>query len=289
MFGDDRSNPIGQILRAIDYGQLSREETERRLLQIIDDETFQLDHPSDVKLIEACQALLLQMHSYESDSVESHMAENWQAIQNRVEARRARRKMLWRIGVALTAAFVLIVSLSFSGVLRVSWFQTSSTSNEQQYIVQGHEVTAQMIATAIAEHEDLQLYSFDNLAQLSEYLGFELELPQTVSDQFELKAGQLYFCPDMIQINAYYSTIEDNEYVIAYILNLYTDVENAHISIEQSDMGNYTVINDHNIYMTMNMELQVFCWQEGNSVHSLTISNSITNAEEIITEFAGGN
>lgn len=52
---DGRSCYIDQILHSIDDGRLSYEETERRLQKLIDDETYQLDHPADAALISACQ------------------------------------------------------------------------------------------------------------------------------------------------------------------------------------------------------------------------------------------
>ena len=90
MSGDGRSSCVDQILKAIDFGQLTYDETERRLQQLIDEETNQIEHPANADMLDACYSLLLQLHTHGSISYSSEKEHNWQAIRQRVQAHRQR-------------------------------------------------------------------------------------------------------------------------------------------------------------------------------------------------------
>ena len=81
MSSDGRSNYIDQILHAIDYGNLSYKDTERRLQKLIDDETYQLNHPSNPDFLNACQTILFQLHTHGKIGFESHKKQNWEEQQ----------------------------------------------------------------------------------------------------------------------------------------------------------------------------------------------------------------
>ena len=61
----DRHHCADQILEAIEYGQLSKEEIERRLNKIIDDELSEpVDADYDATKVELCNSLLWQLRTH---------------------------------------------------------------------------------------------------------------------------------------------------------------------------------------------------------------------------------
>lgn len=285
---DGRSCYIDQILHSIDDGHLSYEETERRLQKLIDDETYQLDHPADAALISACQTLLIQLHSHGKISFESHLDSNWQALQSAL-ARRQQRIRFWSKWGSIAAAMVLVVATTVLGAFHFNWFEQTSSPDQQQYMVQGREITLQMIESAIAEHDEFATFTVDNLSQLEQYLGFDPLIPSELQNGLSMKRCNIAFFPEEILVGISYMRDMDESYGLTLTVDYYTDMSNAFMNIEQSGEGNYYTIEGVPVYISKNINETVACWQEGNAVYSLSISVLLKDYESIISEFLGGN
>lgn len=285
---DGRSCYIDQILHSIDDGRLSYEETERRLQKLIDDETYQLDHPADAALISACQTLLIQLHSHGKISFESHLDSNWQALQSAL-ARRQQRIRFWSKWGSIAAAMVLVVATTVLGAFHFNWFEQTSSPDQQQYMVQGREITLQMIESAIAEHDEFATFTVDNLSQLEQYLGFDPLIPSELQNGLSMKRCNVAFFPEEILVGISYMRDMDESYGLTLTVDYYTDMSNAFMNIEQNEEGGYVTIEGVPVYISKNINETVACWQEGNAVYSLSISALLKDYESIITEFLGGN
>lgn len=285
MSGDGRSSCVDQILKAIDFGQLTYDETERRLQQLIDEEASQIEHPANADMLDACYSLLLQLHTHGSIIYSSEKERNWQAIRQRVQAHRQRSDIWRKVGISAAAAFTL---LFLGSLLHFHWFEGTSTPDGQQYVVQGHEITSQMIETAIAEHENGASMITVTVSQLQEELGFDPGIPQVLADTYVAGESLIYFLPHMVQIYTNYRTMNDNTFAISYVINLYSNIDAAFVSIEQDKNGNSMIINDQIVYTSANMEYNVACWQVGHSVHTMSFNRDIDCTEKIINELLGG-
>lgn len=285
MSGDGRSSCVDQILKAIDFGQLTYDETERRLQQLIDEETSQIEHPANADMLDACYSLLLQLHTHGSITYRSEKERNWQAIRQRVQAHRQRSDVWRKVVLSAAAAFTL---LFLGSLLHFHWFEGTSTPDGQQYVVQGHEITSQMIETAIAEHESGASMITVAVSQLQEELGFDPGIPQVLADTYVADESLIYFLPRMIQINTSYRTTTSDNYAILYVVNLYSDVDAAYVSIEQDRNGKRTIINNQTVYTSVNMDNNVACWQVGRSVHNMSCSREIDSIDRIINDLLGG-
>lgn len=285
MSGDGRSSCVDQILKAIDFGQLTYDETERRLQQLIDEETSQIEHPANADMLDACYSLLLQLHTHGSITYSSEKERNWQAIRQRVQAHRQRSDIWRKVGISAAAAFTL---LFLGSLLHFHWFEGTSTPDGQQYVVQGHEITSQMIETAIAEHESGASMITVAVSQLQEELGFDPGIPQVLADTYVADESLIYFLPRMIQINTNYRTTTSDNYAFLYVVNLYSDVDAAYVSIEQDRNGIRTIINNQTVYTSVNMDNNVACWQVGRSVHNMSCSREIDSIDRIINDLLGG-
>ena len=272
MSGDGRSSCVDQILKAIDFGQLTYDETERRLQQLIDEETNQIEHPANADMLDACYSLLLQLHTHGSITYSSEKEHNWQAIRQRVQAHRQRSDVWRKVGLSAAAAFTL---LFLGSLLHFHWFEGTSTPDGQQYVVQGHEITSQMIETAIAEHQGLQVYDVEDTALLVSLLGFDPAVPTSLNNEWFAKGCTLTFFPDYIQIRVRYICSVQNKSDIVFTLYYFCDANNAYLTFEQSANGNHIVIEKTDIYWSEN-EGRITCvWYD-----HLTVSNLVGNIDE---------
>lgn len=193
---DDRQTCADQILKAIDYGKLPADETQARLRQMIRDELSGAEQSDSGRLrVELCNSLLWQFYTH--GEVQGLGADD-DAMKARIEkgyARRRRRKRLMtRAMISLTTAVVLLVGLTAAGMIQpLRWFTGRSTEDEQQYIIEGHEVKAPEVSTAFAEpdhsgsaiataitahHAEGEL-STDRVEELKDFLGFDPAFPET--------------------------------------------------------------------------------------------------------------
>ena len=259
MSGDGRSSCVDQILKAIDFGQLTYDETERRLQQLIDEETSQIEHPANADMLDACYSLLLQLHTHGSITYRSEKERNWQAIRQRVQAHRHRSDVWRKIGLSAAAAFTL---LFLGSLLHFHWFEGTSTPDGQQYVVQGHEITSQMIETAIAEHKGLQVYDVEDTAQLASLLGFDPAVPTSLNNEWFAQGCTLTFFPDYIHLVIRYDSSVKEADSIIYSQFFFCDANNAYLSFEQSADGVHQFVDKYDIYISEN-EGRITCvWHD---------------------------
>ena len=150
---DDRQTCADQILKAIEYGKLPADETQARLRQMIRDELSGAEQSDSGRLrVELCNSLLWQFYTH--GEVQGLGADD-DAMKARIEKgyaqRRRRKRLMTRAMISLTTAVVLLVGLTAAGMIQpLRWFTGRSTEDEQQYIIEGHEVKAPEVSTAFA-------------------------------------------------------------------------------------------------------------------------------------------
>lgn len=285
MSGDGRSFHIDQILEAIDFGQLTYNETERRLQQIIDSEVSQMERPADADLLDSCYSLMLELHTHGSLSFDSNKEKNWQAVQQRIRVNHTNPDMWHKVVISAAAALILIC---MGGVLLHGyWFEGASTPDNQQYFVQGHEISTEMVTEALAGHDTFAQYEGNNLDDLKTYLGFQPAIPQHLTNGLIATKYSVFFSTE-IQLSISYALSPDSPCSISYNTFYYSDMDNAYISMEQSESGESEEICGYRVYITSNLEHQLACWQIGNAVHILSFNVPIENVKTIIAEFIGG-
>ena len=166
-----RESAVARILKAIDFGLLHNDEMERRLMDLIMEEAERTDGPADEELILTCLDLMdvLQGRAHEVDMVRINALN--QRIANAIQKmkkREKRRRTAFRAIGAIAAALVLIVALGVP--LRWTWFESWSTPDEQQHVIMGHEISVEMVASAIAENEAKEPITFQAVRSLKSTL-----------------------------------------------------------------------------------------------------------------------
>lgn len=279
MNGDLRPE-LGQILRAIDFGDVPHEEIERRLNALIEAEIEKTDGPADMAMIEACQALLMQLHDCHPDTacIGSAGAQN--------DERKPCRKFTgWRIAIAAAVIVLVVGAVGY----RYQWLEGTSTLDGQQYIVQGHEITTSMIETAIAEHSGYAQCQIQDTAELISFLGFDPCIPSELAGKWQAEQYDILLLPNFVQINIKYASSSRSDHDIVYTQSWFLNVQEAFMSIEQNADGESFRIESTDVYMSRNSERILLSWQEGLSANLLSVESDKDTLMEVVQEMIGGN
>lgn len=277
----DRGAAVKQIMQAIEYGTLPTDETQRRLMELIQKEASRTEGPADEELISACVDLMerFQGREYEEDDART-TALNQQitALIQKKQRSQEHRRTAFRAVSAIAAVLVLIVGIGVP--LRWTWFESWSTPDEQQHVIMGHEITVDMVASAIAENEAKEPIVVSDFSEFEKYLGFDPGMPSILGDEWIADYGSTQCFSGYIQIVAKYVHTEISIKSIACTINYFTDIEYAYFSFEQNRAGDKVQINDIEVYVSDNMERSAACWYNNNMY--VWLSGDVT-ADELMT------
>lgn len=262
MMDGERKSYTERILSAIEYGRLPNDETERRLSALIEAEVNKTDSAADMELIDACQSLLWQLHTHGEVPYESHYDQNWVQITKRLNRDVVVVKAAKSVGriLAATAAVVFVV-LGLSGNLRWSWLEHDDTSDQQQHIIAGNEIGVELIQSAIAEHGESGQIRVSSPEEIANYISF-VPIPQTINEVWEFSFADISINPMCICIDVQYAnTLLRSK--VTYSTVLFTDVDAAYYTLEQSVAGNSVAIEGHQVYVAANMHRTMLYWTDG--------------------------
>ena len=284
----ERDTHVKQILQAIESGRLPPSETERRLRELVETEATRMDRWPNEEFISVCTALWTELHGATDEDYEARAARLRMRIQQTLRDRktqRARRQLMFKVAAAL-----LILVVAVSGPLRLVWFDHWSTPDEQQHVIMGHEITAEMVAAAIADNDlsDTGTMAVDDLSGLDDILGFDLNVPSVLAENWTADRCFINYAPGYIKVSVIYANNEEPSQQVTSVINLYTDVEFAYFSFEQSRVGERVQINGYDIYVSDNEERSSACWY--NNVMYVIVTGDVNadNIDKIMLSLIGG-
>lgn len=278
MNGDLRPE-LGQILRAIDFGDVSHEDIERRINALIEAEIEKTDGPADMAMIEACQALLMQLHDCHPDTACIGSA----GVQND-EQKPCRKFIGWRIAIAAAVIVLVVGAVGY----RYQWLEGTSTLDGQQYIVQGHEITTSMIETAIAEHSGYAQCQIQDIAELISFLGFDPCIPSELAGKWQAEQFNVLVSPSFIQVSTSYASISVTNHDLVYSQIWFMNAENAFMSVEQNANGMVFCVQSTDVYISQNNERILLSWQKGLSANLLSGTECEDVLIRLVQELIGG-
>lgn len=142
-----------EILNAIEYGNLSTEETRRRLEELIDNEINKTDAPANIEIVDECEKLLWALNTKGKLPFISNLKSNKQSVLKRINRPfNARQVTKFTFQVASLAAIIFISVIGFDILFRKEWLINYSTPDEQQYIIKDKK-TIQLSLTAPLQSE----------------------------------------------------------------------------------------------------------------------------------------
>ncbi|MBQ4075336.1 MAG: hypothetical protein IJD39_09060 [Clostridia bacterium] len=271
---------FNEILKTILNGDLSKEEMERRLQETIDDElSGPLDEPADMELVEQCQSLLWALKTNGSIPYPDHAKENKQQLMQRLASSPAPKgRPLLRRAIAVAAILVLVLGLS---VISIQWISGKSTPDGQQYIVQGHEISTDLIQKCIAENMAQGSLITASREEAEAFLGFDISVPDTLLGKYSCVTFDINILPIWIQCRMDFTF---NEQIIGVATYYFTDMENSIFNTEQDAEGEYIIIDNLKVYMSANIGNRVLTWSENNTVYDVSGTFTLDQGISIIRE-----
>lgn len=285
----DRGAAVKQIIQAIEYGTLPTDETQRRLMELIQKEANRIDGPADEELMSACIDLMERLQGREHVEDEARIAALNQRIAESIQKKQRRQKhrhTAFRAVGAIAAVVVLLVGIGVP--LRWTWFESWSTPDEQQHVIIGHEITVDMVTAAIAENEAKEPIPISDFAEFEKHLGFDPTIPLALCNDWTADHGLIQFFSGYIQIVARYVHTENPEKSITCTVCYFTDVEYAYFSFEQNRAGDKVQVNDIEVYVSDNMERSAACWYNNNMYVWLSGDVAADESLTMILNLIGG-
>lgn len=279
---------IDKLRQEMLSGKITYDDIVRRLTKAIESE-YQKESPS-IEFIESCEDFLWEIETEGKQSFVSVSDRYLKAIEHRVEIT-AQEQTRWSpiIGFAkrialISAAFALLIFFT-QGAIHFEWFTQHSSTDEQQYIIQGHEITVNLIETCIAEHNAFDSIKTTSWDELCSFLGFSPRIISPSVFQVDNTLYKAYIEPGVVMIDILYKT-DPHDAVAVMTVQYYTDSEEALFIFEQDAVGEHLKIGDQSVYVTTNIDRNSFCWISDGTITILSGTfdnkNGLTAIEYLI-------
>ena len=261
----ETQGPLETIVTAILQGEISKDEAERRLQAVIDEElSGPLKKTADMELVDKCQSLLWALKTNGRILYEDHASQHKQKLLEKMETKAPEKKRSLPSGlVAAAAATVLLLGLGFGGL---KWLQGHSGKDQQQYILRGSEMNIGLVPSGMAEFDEVSRLTTASREEAEAFLGVQLPVPSRLLGEYTAVQYDMAILPSSADCHVKYACGEDSIVISLYFVK---DYEEFHVSFEQSREGTEVEVAGAQVYTSDNMGLHFFVWTEGNVVHHL--------------------
>ena len=253
-------------MSAVDSGELTFAEINRRLDAIVNAELRKPEAEMDMGLFNACQTLLWDLNSPDPyvSKMEEEKARLKKAIERKERVRSLRDKSLAAVGAA-----VMILGLTFVGdpLLTRQWLTGEQRGDEQQYIISGKERDPGLLgeANALQRNEEVEVTT-ESLEELIQVMGYKPALPEWLPQGWKVDSYYFYGSVMFDNVSVKY-TKEDNS--LMYTLKSYHDSDFANVSIEQNKQGECVIQDGQEVYISMNLNRTVCTWSNDLTLYTL--------------------
>ena len=255
---------LKELQQTILAGELSPAELTDRVSAAIEAE-YDKTEP-DVTFIRASESLLREMYAPERAAAETAVPRYQAAIRDEAKQRGTKRYL----PAALRAAAVVVAVVALLSGLRFTWFSGKSSPDEQQYILQGHEVSLETIQQAFADHagQEMQV-SVRSRDELADCLGFAPPLPRAEVFGAEYVRCDLTILSNTLDVVVMYGH-GPKDGIATYTWTYYEDVEEMYFTIEQSHTGETVDVDGTAVYCTDNVARRTYLWVDEQTVYCLS-------------------
>ncbi len=287
---DDDHMHIDKLRQEVLSGRITYDDIVKRLTMAI--ETEYLKESPNLDFIDCCEDFLWEIKAAEKQRFVSVSDRYLKTIGQRTEvvvpnhSRNASEMGFAKRIMLISAAFAVLICLT-QGAIHFEWFTQRSSTDEQQYIIQGHEVTLDIINKSIAEHEAYSEIRTDKWDELCDFLGFSPSIVDAEAFLAKEVHFEAYIEPDVIIVNILYETSPGvAEALLA--MQFYTNPSEALFMFEQDANGEIVYLHDHSVYVASNMERISISWVTNSTV---TLLHGLFEKEHglaIVDELIGG-
>ena len=289
---EGRTERARQILQAINNGNLPVEEIRRRLFAMAEEElSGPLNREYDKVKVELCESLL-----WESMTDGETPLPDWEkskaAVERKYEARKRRRRIL-AYGLWVAAlALVFFIILTAAGVMPpIRWFTGKSTEDQQQYVVEGHELVSSIDSTAIANVGSSPRNNHIDHAtkeEMVEFLGFDPGLPEVLAGNHLPVDYKVAVNTSFISVGSQYSDRPGTEAGGAFIfvrLLIFPSEETAGAYYQAQTQWKESVhVGGREALRQAAEESAIYLWMEGHTLVELDTSVTGDELDALVEE-----
>lgn len=275
---------IDQLRQEIREGKITCDDIIKKLTIAIEAEY--LRETPDAEFIKTCESLLWEIGT---DGKQPFVSANSRYLDVITQQTRTvpAGKPSWSFTKRLAvvcAAFVLLIILT-QGALHIGWFSQKSTQNEQQYVIQGHSIDVELIASSIAEHEAYDTLQTTDWDEFVDFLGFTPSILAPAALEASSVEYVAFIEPEVIMIVVQYSATDRAETVLT--INCFKDTEDAHVMIEQDAEGSQITAGEVRVYNTTNVERSSYTWLIDNTIYNLAGNTDEELVVKLVRELTG--
>lgn len=279
---------IDKLRQEMLSGKITYDDIVRRLTKAIESEYLK-ESPS-IDFIDSCEDFLWEIETEGKQKFVSVSDRYLEAIEQHVEiTAQEQTKRSPVMGFAkrialISAAFAILIFFT-QGAIHFEWFTQHSSTDEQQYIIQGHEITVNVIETCIAEHDAFDSIKTTSWDELCSFLGFSPQIISPSVFHVDDTLYKAYIEPGVVMIDVLYKT-DPHDAVAVMTVQYYTDPEEALFIFEQDAAGEHLKIGNQSVYATTNIDRNSFCWISDSTITILAgtfdYKNGLTSIEYLI-------
>lgn len=265
---DNTRKLFDKLHQEINEGKLSCDDIIKRLTAAVEAEY--LKETPNVDFINTCEDFLWEIGTQGLQPYVSPIARYITAVDEAC-AHTKRRKAsftFFQRFISIAACFLLGILLT-QGAIHFHWFTQSSDPEGELYIIQGHEITLDLIQSALATHDGQSEIKTHDWHELCEFLGFTPSAvrPETLrASHVEYKA---YITSGLIVVDARYLD-SNNDSVAVLNLEYYIDPDEAYFVFQQDVHGEYVSFNGNTIYINNNISRTSLTWLSNSTLTHLS-------------------
>lgn len=282
----EMDNKMNEFFQAIDEGRITHEEIIRRLENGIEAEYLK-GKEANPKIIVVMEDMLYTMCTGNQPIPSNHPERYLAALREEMRKRRKPKanRLRWCFRVIAVTAAMFVFALAGDSIFHWQWFAATSTDDEQQYLIQGHEIDVALIQRSIAEHQGTTEYTTPDYNEVTELLGFNPGIPKSFLKKWVFARSYISFSPDMILLRAIY---KNGEETLSFEASFFTNMENAFKTHEQNTDGTATILNDIPVYISENVDNIAICWFEDATIYRISGKIETEIAKQCVLEIQGG-
>lgn len=279
-----------EILNAIEYGNLSVDETRRRLERLIDIEIEKTDAPANKPLVEECEKLLWELNTNGKLPFVSHLEENQSAVLRDFRNHQNLRmfgKYALRIGIVAAALFVFAIGAEV--LLHREWLDTTTSSDGEQLIISGEVYDPKLIeeGSATGNTQNNQLLTTYSLKEASDFLGIDFGLSENILSNWHSTSFDCKKTKRKIQLLGNYINPSNPNKLLTINATYYIDIQDAYSEYEQNNEGSTIEFHGIQLYISENIDKYQYMWRRDAVVYSIGGHISFDEVKDIIVQILG--
>ena len=279
------------ILHRIANGTLSREETEKRLRALVDEE---LDKPADemnTELIQESTRLLQEMYGGKAVDYNSQMARSGERIRENLLAKarkRERRIQTWRTAAGIAAVLVLMIVLPKAGYGTWKLFHKSDLTTHNAYVITGLSGAGTFPNPSKIKTDTSESIYAKTYEEVVEFLGYAPYNPTEVFSGWT----PVEYCADVSNIGIHFfigfRCDEKPTKFLLYESVYYFLMDDVDSNLQFNGEETISYLKNNEVAYMQNMDMNSCMWESGNIVYKIAGSIDLDTLERCVLEIIGG-